>query len=50
LGDAPTEDRLGGSLATGVIAVMNGARILRVHDIRETVQALSIVSAIQHGI
>ena len=50
LGDAPTEDRLGGSLATGVIAVMNGARILRVHDIRETVQALSIVRAIQHGI
>ena len=50
LGDAQTEDRLGGSLATGVIAVMNGARILRVHDIRETVQALSIVSAIQHGI
>jgi len=50
LGGAGTEDRLGGSLATGIIAVMNGARILRVHDIRETVQALSIVGAIRHGI
>ena len=50
LGGARTEDRLGGSLATGIIAVMNGARILRVHDIRETVQALSIVGAIRHGI
>jgi len=50
LGGAGTEGRLGGSLATGIIAVMNGARILRVHDIRETVQALSIVGAIRHGI
>ena len=48
LGDAPTEDRLTGSLATGIVAVMNGASILRVHDVQETVQALSVVSAIRH--
>ena len=32
--------RLGGSLAAGLFAVLRGASILRVHDVRETVQAL----------
>ena len=31
--------RLGGSLAAGLFAVLRGASILRVHDVRETVQA-----------
>jgi dihydropteroate synthase len=34
--------RLGGSLAAGLFAVLRGASILRVHDVRETVQALSV--------
>jgi dihydropteroate synthase len=34
--------RLGGSLAAGLFAVLQGASILRVHDVRETVQALSV--------
>jgi dihydropteroate synthase len=34
--------RLGGSLAAGVFAVSRGAAILRVHDVRETVQALRV--------
>jgi dihydropteroate synthase len=34
--------RLGGSLAAALFAVSRGASILRVHDVRETVQALSV--------
>jgi dihydropteroate synthase len=34
--------RLGGSLAAGLFAVLRGASLLRVHDIRETVQALRV--------
>jgi len=37
-------DRLGGSLAAALIAVMNGARIIRAHDVRETVDALRVVA------
>ncbi len=38
--------RLPGSLAAGLAAVAAGASILRVHDVRETVQALAIWHAI----
>jgi len=38
-------DRRAGSLALAVIAAMNGARIIRAHDVRETVDALRIVAA-----
>jgi len=40
-------NRLGGSLAAAVISVLNGAAIVRVHDVKETVQALRIVDAIK---
>ncbi len=40
-------DRLAGSLAGAVIAAMNGAHIIRVHDVKETVDALSVVKATQ---
>lgn len=46
LGDVPTNDRLQGTLASAAIAVWNGAKILRVHDVRETVEALKVVEAI----
>lgn len=36
------DQRLGGSLAAGLFAVLQGASILRVHDVRETVQALRV--------
>ncbi len=39
--------RLTGSLACAVIAAMQGAQILRVHDVKETVEALRIVEATQ---
>ena len=32
----PASDRLYGSLAATVLAIRNGASILRVHDVRET--------------
>ncbi len=38
--------RLGGSLAAHLLAAREGARILRVHDVAETVQALRISAAI----
>ncbi|APB07791.1 dihydropteroate synthase [Raoultella ornithinolytica] len=40
----PTE-RLSGSLACAVIAAMQGAQIIRVHDVKETVEALRVVEA-----
>ncbi len=39
-------DRLGGSLALALAAARNGAAIIRVHDVRETVQALKVQSAL----
>jgi dihydropteroate synthase len=40
--EAPSEQRLGGSLALAVKALDAGAHILRVHDVRETVQAVRV--------
>jgi dihydropteroate synthase len=34
--------RLGGSLAAAVMAATAGARVLRVHDVRETADALRV--------
>jgi dihydropteroate synthase len=41
-GEPDAGRRLGGSLAAGLFAVLRGASILRVHDVRETVQALKV--------
>lgn len=49
LGDVPADQRIGGSLAAALIAAEKGARILRVHDVRETVQALRIAEAIKEA-
>ncbi len=43
---AAVGDRLPGSIASNVIAYLNGARILRVHDVRETRDAIAIAAAI----
>lgn len=40
------EERLFGSLAATSVAVMNGARIVRCHDVRETRQVIDLVDAI----
>ncbi|NMM09324.1 MAG: dihydropteroate synthase [Polaromonas sp.] len=41
-GRLESEDRLVPSLAAALLAVDRGARIVRVHDVRETVQALKV--------
>lgn len=38
-------ERLSGSLACAVIAAMQGAQIVRVHDVKETVEAMRVVEA-----
>lgn len=42
------EDRLIPSVAAALLAVERGARVVRVHDVRETVQALAIWQAAQN--
>lgn len=42
-------ERLGGSLAAHLLAVENGAAIVRVHDVAATVQALAVASAIRRA-
>lgn len=39
-------ERLGGSIAAHLLAAQNGARIIRAHDVAETVQALQVAAAI----
>lgn len=38
-------ERLSGSLACAVIAAMQGAHIIRVHDVKETLEAMRVVEA-----
>ena len=40
-------ERLGGSIAAHLMAVEGGARIVRAHDVAETVQALRVMAAIK---
>jgi dihydropteroate synthase len=42
-------ERLGGSIAAHLIAVENGAAIVRVHDVAPTVQALAVAAAIRRS-
>ena len=48
LNDAPPENRLSGSLASAAIAAWNGANIVRVHDVKATVEALKTVEAVKN--
>ncbi|MFO7776860.1 MAG: dihydropteroate synthase [Nitriliruptoraceae bacterium] len=45
-GGAGPTDRLEGSLAVAALAVAAGARILRVHDVAETVRAVRVAEAV----
>ncbi len=42
----PPGERLGGSIASHLLAVEKGAAIVRVHDVKQTVQALRVAAAI----
>lgn len=43
----PVDQRLSGSLALAVMALERGAKILRVHDVEETMDVLKIFNAVQ---
>ncbi len=43
-------DRLGASLSAALLAVQKGAAIVRVHDVKETVQALKIWQVVQANV
>ncbi len=45
-GEPPFEERLPGTIAANTLAVAGGANIIRVHDVKETVQAAQITDAI----
>jgi len=47
LGGSEPQKRLPGSLAAAAVAVWNGAEIIRVHDVEETVRSLRVVKAIR---
>lgn len=47
LGNRSVDGRLHGSVAAAVIAAMQGARIVRVHDVQATVDAMKLVNAWQ---
>lgn len=47
--DLPVEERLEGTLATSVIAVMKGCSIIRVHDVKENVRAIKMTEAILYA-
>ncbi len=41
LGDVPPQDRVAASVATAISAIRDGAAIVRVHDVKETVTAIN---------
>jgi dihydropteroate synthase len=41
-------DRLEGSLTSAIYAVVRGATMVRVHDVKPTVQAMRLLTALQH--
>lgn len=47
--DLPVEERLEGTLATTVIAVMKGCMFVRVHDVKENVRAVRMTEAVLRG-
>ena len=46
LGDIPPEARLAGTIATSCQAVYAGANMVRVHDVKENIQAIRMLEAI----
>ena len=47
---ADPKDRLQGSLSLAAVAVWNGASILRVHDVRETVETVRMIDALKKAV
>ena len=47
--DLPVEERLEGSLAALAAAVMNGANMVRVHDVKESKRVVSLIDAVMRA-
>lgn len=47
--DLPSDQRLEGTLATTVLAVVKGCSFVRVHDVKENVRAIRMAEAILYG-
>jgi dihydropteroate synthase len=47
LNGAPADERLYGTIATVVASVLNGAHIVRVHDVKEAAEAVRVADAIK---
>lgn len=47
LGDVPVTDRLEGTSAAVAISIMNGANMIRVHDVKEMVKVAKIADAVK---
>lgn len=48
--DLPVEARLHGSIATATLAAWMGARLVRVHDVQATVEAMKMVAAVKSAL
>jgi len=46
LGDLPAEERLEGTLAAQTLAQAAGARVIRTHDVKESVRAMNLTKAV----
>ena len=48
--DLPAAERLEGTLAAVSACVLNGASVVRVHDVKETARAVRVIDAIKKGL
>jgi len=48
--DGPKSDRITGSIATTAVAVWEGVRMVRAHDVAQTRQILDMVAALRSGV
>ena len=49
-GQERPENRVSASIAVHSWAVLNGAKIVRVHNVRETADALKTINSVRRGI
>ena len=43
LGGAPPPERINGSIAAAIYGVINGAKIIRTHDVKQIVEAMKVI-------
>ncbi|MHA1346857.1 MAG: dihydropteroate synthase, partial [Candidatus Heimdallarchaeaceae archaeon] len=46
INNAPPEERLFGSLGATIVAIVNGAHVIRTHDVRPTLEAVKVAETI----